>query len=98
LDSGVGVSGLRSAFQRSGAQTLQMSLFEIPVSESSSFSETFFDSWLKNDGTELAKARAHHQAQLEQLDAARKKRLPPPLKSGGHPFWWAGIVLIGNPN
>jgi len=85
---GEGVAGLRQAFMVAGAQSLIMSMWEVPDEDSTQQIVTFFDGWLFGDKTRY---EAFYAAQLKALNDARTKR------GSTHPFWWAGFVYFGQP-
>jgi CHAT domain-containing protein len=84
-----GVFGLRRAFQHAGAETIIMSLFDVPDESTVSLMKRFYTNWL--DGS--SKSSALHQASLEMLQERRASN------SGiAHPLYWGGFVLVGDPN
>ncbi|TKB79113.1 MAG: tetratricopeptide repeat protein [Nitrospira sp.] len=100
-----GVMGLRQAFLLAGARALTMSMWEVPVEETTKQIQTFYQRWLgpekhsKNNSKQKAKHPpvptrygAFHQTQLAALNTARANR-----KGVGHPFFWAGTIYLGDP-
>ena len=85
-----GVAGLRQAFLLAGARSLTVSMWEVPADETTAQVSDFYDRWL--GGTKhVARYEAFHAAQLAALARARQDH------GSGHPFYWAGIVYVGDP-
>jgi CHAT domain-containing protein len=84
-----GVVGLRQAFLLAGARSLTTSMWEVPASETIQQIQTFYHKWLGDRDTKRYKA--FRTAQLEALQHARESL------GGGHPFYWAGVVFVGDP-
>jgi len=91
--SSEGVAGLRQAFILAGARSLTMSMWEVPVNETIAQIAGFYDRWLdpKNGNRENDRYMAFRSAQLAALEAVREEH------GSGHPFFWAGIVYLGDP-
>jgi CHAT domain-containing protein len=87
---GEGVFGLRRAFCYAGAHALVMSLFVVPSDATSKLMGQFYGA-LRADRDKLNKLEALHAAQLETLHRRREQT------GAAHPFFWAGFVLVGNP-
>jgi tetratricopeptide (TPR) repeat protein len=85
---GESVAGLRQAFFIAGAESLTMSLWPVPLEDTSTQMQSFLDGWLARG---LPRYKAFHAAQLAGLARARQRT------GGGHPFWWGGFVYLGNP-
>jgi CHAT domain-containing protein len=51
--------------------------------------KNFFDYWLVR---KLPRYEAFHAAHLAALKHARSNY------GGGHPYWWAGFVYVGDPD
>ncbi|MCC6142326.1 MAG: CHAT domain-containing protein, partial [Candidatus Hydrogenedentes bacterium] len=114
IEAGVGVAGLRSAFQIAGARSVQMSLFEVPVM----LMDEADRAALAAAGTPVADAITFNSAfyrnwlaagdrpmkklnahHQAQLEVLRAARANPiATLASGHPFWWGAYVLIGDPN
>lgn len=88
IAAGEGVQGLRSAFLESGARSLVTSLWKVPDRETKDLMCAFYRHVLAGE----RKSKALQQAMLE-LRAAQQKE-----KGGSHPFYWAGFILVGNPD
>jgi CHAT domain-containing protein/tetratricopeptide (TPR) repeat protein len=88
-----GVAGLRQAFLWAGARALTMSMWEVPVDETTSQIADFYARWLDDGDGRAPAARyaAFRGAQLAALRAVREKH------GSGHPFFWAGTVFVGDP-
>lgn len=85
----VGVSGLRRALAQAGAEAVLGSMWEIPARTSPELYARFRENWLDKG---MPKTDALREARLETLRA--QQDLDP---GGGHPWYWAGLVLIGDP-
>ena len=85
-----GVAGLRQAFLMAGARSITVSMWEVPADETTAQVSDFYDRWL--GGTKhVARYQAFYAAQLAALARARQDH------GSGHPFYWAGIVYVGDP-
>jgi len=87
IENSEGVYGLRRAFQLAGAGTIIMSLWSVPDKETFEIMETFYGHIL--DGS--TKSEALRQASLEVLRKHRNRY------NSGHPYFWGGFILSGNP-
>jgi CHAT domain-containing protein/tetratricopeptide (TPR) repeat protein len=85
-----GVAGLRQAFLWAGARSLTMSMWEIPVAESTKQIGEFYAA-LGAGQDEKRRYAAFRESQLAALKRAREER-------AGHPFFWASIVFVGDPS
>jgi CHAT domain-containing protein/tetratricopeptide (TPR) repeat protein len=88
VKSGEGVYGLRRAFQHAGAQTVVMSLWDIPDRATVELMIRFYEKWLSGE----SKSDALRKAALKILSDRRDSR------GCAHPLFWGGFVLVGNPN
>jgi tetratricopeptide (TPR) repeat protein len=91
---GEGVAGLRQAFLLAGARSIVMSMWEIPTDESLALMKSFYEAeWVGADGTASGVGR------FEAFRAAQAKLLAQTRKDRGcsHPFYWSGLVYIGDP-
>jgi CHAT domain-containing protein len=88
LMTGEGVFGLRRAFQLAGAQSMIMSLWQVPDKETGVLMSEFYRYWLGG----MSKQDALRESSLDILEDCRVKR------GTGHPIFWGGFILIGNPN
>jgi tetratricopeptide (TPR) repeat protein/CHAT domain-containing protein len=89
-----GVVGLRQAFLLAGARALTMSMWEVPASETTTQMGDFYERWLGGTAARRATTTrygAFRGAQLAALARARQ------TSGGGHPFYWAGTVYVGDP-
>lgn len=87
-----GVVGLRQAFLLAGARALTMSMWEVPADQTAQQISQFYDNWLGGEGKRPAsRYEAFRAAQLTALARARQN------EGAGHPFFWAGIVYVGDP-
>jgi CHAT domain-containing protein len=88
-----GVVGLRRAFSLAGARSLTMSMWEVPADETASQIYDFYKNWLAGTAQAQATSRyaAFHASQLAALARARENH------GAGHPFYWAGVVFVGDP-
>lgn len=88
VQAGEGVFGLRRAFLYAGADTLVVSLFKVPDTETRDLMQAFYKG-LKAGKDKLA---ALHDARQAMINARRLKH------GAAHPFFWASFVLVGAPN
>lgn len=86
--NGEGIFGLRRTFQQAGAQSLIMSMFEILDETATELMPEFYRRWISGAG----KAGALRGAALKVLRERRERY------GNAHPLYWAGFVLVGNPN
>ena len=87
VENGEGVYGLRRAFQHAGARTIVMSLWKVPDKETRDLMDGFYKNWLAGQ----PKKDALRQAALKALNACRADY------GAGHPYFWAGFVMVGDP-
>jgi CHAT domain-containing protein len=85
---GEGIYGLRRAFQHAGAQSILMSMFDVPDQSTRQLMERFYANWLAG----YSKAAALRQASLSILHERRQ------VHGTAHPMFWGGFVLVGDPN
>jgi CHAT domain-containing protein len=88
LRTGEGVQGLRRAFLYAGARTLVTSLFQVPDKETRELMGQFHRGLKSGQG----KLASLHEAQLTMIRERRKNG------AAAHPFFWAGFVLVGDPD
>jgi CHAT domain-containing protein len=87
-----GVVGLRQAFLLAGARSLTMSMWEVPTTETVAQMSDFYRRWLGVGRTSTTtRYEAFRAAQLAALARAREEH------GGGHPFYWAGTIYVGDP-
>lgn len=89
-----GVAGLSQGFLLAGARSLTMSMWEVPAAEATQQIGDFYHHWLANEGkgpTPERRYEAFHAAQVEALARARQDH------GAGHPFYWAGMIFVGDP-
>ena len=82
--SGEGVFGLRRAFQEAGADSVLMSMWQVPDEETKRLMALFYENWLAGKNKHEALRMAQRQLRDE-------------LKAEGHdsPFYWGAFVLVG---
>lgn len=85
--TGEGIFGLRRAFLHAGAQSLVMSLWKVPDQETADLMTRFYNLWLGG----MSRSEALRTAELDMLAKTRVE------KGHGHPLFWGGFVLIGDP-
>jgi len=86
VQDGEGVFGLRRAFQEAGAESVLMTLWEVPADETQELLNDFYLHWLA-DGMDK------HQALLAAQEDERKivqRRYGSDL-----PYYWGAFVLVG---
>jgi CHAT domain-containing protein len=85
-DRSAGVMGLRRGLILAGAESLAVSLFSVPSSETRDLFDLF---WQQRAAGESA-SRAMHRAQRSLIAQRRQDH------GVAHPLFWAGFVLIGS--
>ena len=80
-----GVFGLQRAFKFAGAQSLVMSLFDVPDTSTHKLMADFYDNW---------KPGSPSGTKQQALHAAKLKLLKDPKTAS--PKNWAGFVLLGD--
>jgi CHAT domain-containing protein len=86
------VAGLRQGFLLAGARSLTLSLWEVPATETARQIGDFHTRWLGENLRALTtRYGACRAAQLAALAHARQ------TFGAGHPFYWAGMVDVGDP-
>ena len=73
-----GVFGLQRGFKKAGAQTILMSLWEIPDTETSKLMRYFYENWLS--GMEKHTAFTEAQRKIKE--------------SNPSPYYWAGFIML----
>ena len=95
-----GIVGLRHAFLLAGAHALTMSMWEVPTAETTEQIRDFYTAWLdgpkKNQQKAISRYQAFRSSQLAALDRSRNGNNKK-TRGISHPFYWAGIVYVGNP-
>ncbi len=89
-----GVAGLSQGFLLAGARSLTMSMWEVPAEETTQQIGDFYHRWLGNEGKGTNpehRYEAFHAAQVDALARARQDH------GSGHPFYWAGMIFVGDP-
>jgi tetratricopeptide (TPR) repeat protein len=89
-----GVAGLSQGFLLAGARSLTMSMWEVPADETTQQIGDFYHRWLGNEGhgqNTVHRYEAFHAAQVNALARARQDH------GSGHPFYWAGMIFVGDP-
>lgn len=86
--SGQGVYGLRRSILLAGADAALMSMFEVPDLTTRHMMADFYANWLGG----MSRAEALRQAALSRLKAERT------AGRCGHPLFWGGFTLIGDPD
>ncbi len=89
-----GVAGLSQGFLLAGARSLTMSMWEVPAEETTQQIGDFYHRWLGNEGkgqNPEHRYEAFHAAQVDALARARQDH------GSGHPFYWAGMIFVGDP-
>ena len=84
LKKGEGIMSLSRAFALAGCPSMVMSLWSVPDEQTGRLMEDFY-SELKKGST---KNEALRQAKLQYLEGQDNR--------GGHPYLWAGFVVIGD--
>jgi CHAT domain-containing protein len=87
VKSGVGIAGLRQAFQLAGAQAVVSTLWKIPDQETAQLMTALWQSLA--DGKD--KAAALTEAQRSLIAAHRKQD-----EKAAHPLYWAAFTLTGS--
>jgi CHAT domain-containing protein len=82
--AGEGVFGLRRAFAEAGADSLLISMWQVPDEETTRLMSLFYQNWLAGNDKQSALQMAQHQLRAE-LKA----------RNEDHPFYWGAFVLIG---
>lgn len=82
-----GSSGLRRAFEIAGARSLVASQWTIPLQPHSAAVTGFFDRWFADTSRPYAAFRQAELAAIREAKAAGRT----------HPFYWAGLVFVGDP-
>jgi CHAT domain-containing protein len=85
VQAGEGVFGLRRALQEAGAQSVMMSLWLVPDTETRELMELFYEKWLKEKDKVVALREA--QQEMRQRVKVRYGR--------DLPYYWGAFVLVG---
>jgi CHAT domain-containing protein len=83
---GEGVFGLRRAFQEAGAESVLMTLWEVPSIETQELLSDFYRYW-------IADSVDKHQALLKAQDDERK--IVQQRYGSDLPYYWGAFVLVG---
>jgi tetratricopeptide (TPR) repeat protein/CHAT domain-containing protein len=86
VQDGEGVFGLRRAFQEAGAESVLMTLWEVPATETQELLNSFYRHWL-SDGMDK------HQALLAAQEDERK--VVQQRYGSDLPYYWGAFVLVG---
>jgi CHAT domain-containing protein len=97
--TGDGIATFARAFIYAGTPSLVVSLWDVADEPTSRLLPSFYRSWL----TGASKARSLRRAQLQLLADLRAGNVRVETKAGPivlpeHPVFWAGFVLIGEPD
>jgi CHAT domain-containing protein len=84
---GEGLLGLRRALFHAGVASTLISVWKVPDIETSALMVDFYHRWLEGS----RKSAALRAAMLRALERARTER------NSGHPLFWCGFILAGNP-
>lgn len=82
--SGEGVFGLRRAFEEAGADSLLISMWQVPDEETTRLMSLFYQNWLAGNDKQNALQLAQRQLRAELK-----------TKNEDYPFYWGAFVLIG---
>jgi CHAT domain-containing protein len=82
--AGEGVFGLRRALQEAGADSVLMSMWQVPDEETKRLMKLFYENWLAGNNKHEALRIAQHQLR-DELRAEGRDR----------PFYWGAFVLVG---
>jgi CHAT domain-containing protein len=82
--SGEGVFGLRRAFQEAGADSVLMSMWQVPDEETRRLMTLFYENW-------LAGKNKHEALRMAQ------RKLRDELRAEGRdwPFYWGAFIVVG---
>jgi CHAT domain-containing protein len=88
-----GVAGLRQSFLIAGARSLTISMWQIPVAETTEQMHDFYVRWLApmQGVPPISRYAAFRAAQMAALSRARR------TYGSGHPLYWGGVVFGGDP-
>jgi CHAT domain-containing protein len=88
VKTGEGVFGLRRAFTQAGAQSLVMSMWSVPDTETRELMVAFYENILAGN---MNRCQALRQAALAELEEVKKRYAFP------HPLYWGAFVFMGEP-
>lgn len=99
ITNGDGVAALARAFFYAGAPSLVVSLWDVADQPTNQLLPAFYRAWLRG----ADKARALRSAQLKLIDDLRAGRVVVHTSAGDlvlpeSPAFWAGFVLLGEPD
>ncbi len=86
--TGQGVFGLRRAILLAGADAALMSMFKVPDMAAQKMMTDFYSNWLGG----MSRANALREASLTRIRYERNRG------RSGHPLFWGGFILVGNPD
>jgi CHAT domain-containing protein len=86
VQNGQGVQGLRRAFTCAGAQSILMSLFDVPDAETRELMRMFYEGFRVNSN----EVKSINDAQRTMMNGRRGKF------GGAHPYFWASFMICGN--
>lgn len=84
---GEGVMSLAHAFAYAGAQSIGMSLWQMPANSTAELLPEFYSKIVDQQ----SKTEALHYAKLKYLHGVKASEL-------AHPFYWASLIIYGNQN
>jgi len=88
VENGEGVYGLRRSFQMAGAESIIMSLWNVPDTETRKLMTSFYRNWISSK----SKKKALRKSILEIMDHCRDRY------NCTHPYIWGSFVLLGSPD
>jgi tetratricopeptide (TPR) repeat protein len=87
VQDGEGVFGLRRALQEAGAESVLMTLWEVPAPQTQELLTNFYQHWI---GEGMDK---HEALQKAEEDEREKLRQDP--DTGDSPYYWGAFILVG---
>jgi CHAT domain-containing protein len=96
--SGDGIATFARAFIYAGSPSVVASVWDVPDQATTTLVASFYRAWLGG----ASKSRALRAAQLQMLHNLRAGRVTATTAAGpivlpDHPNFWAGFVLVGEP-
>lgn len=85
VEAGEGVFGLRRALHIAGAQSVMISMWSVPDTETQELMSGFYRNWLSG----MDKHEALRKAQLDEREVVRKRY------GKDLPYFWGAFVLVG---